>query len=380
MVDKSAFLLNLSVLYRNTQKYFDKVLVPYEIGSGQLIFLLCINENEGLTMQELTNMTEVDKGTTTKSVQRLIDQGYVRSVQDETDRRVKRLYTTAKASAIMNTIYDCRTEMRTALAKDMDFRTFENMLGQAADNARNSLVPSQSDISPLKIGGLMRMSLLDYPGEVACTVFMSGCNLKCPFCHNRDLVFIPENYEFIEPEEILSFLEKRKSLLDAVCISGGEALLQKNLISLVRRIRELGYLIKLDTNGCYPERLQEIVESGLIDYVAMDVKNTPEKYAATVGMNKESFDIEPIRRSMEYLKSGVIPFEFRTTVVREFHSPEDLEEIAGWIGHCEHYYLQKFEDSGNMIQSGFTAYEDEEMKEMLQRVRRYVPAAELRGI
>lgn len=380
MVDKSAFLLNLSVLYRNTQKYFDKVLVPYEIGSGQLIFLLCINENEGLTMQELTNMTEVDKGTTTKSVQRLIDQGYVRSVQDETDRRVKRLYTTAKASAIMNTIYDCRTEMRTALAKDMDFRTFENMLGQAADNARNSLVPSQSDISPLKIGGLMRMSLLDYPGEVACTVFMSGCNLKCPFCHNRDLVFIPENYEFIEPEEILSFLEKRKSLLDAVCISGGEALLQKNLISLVRRIRELGYLIKLDTNGCYPERLQEIVESGLIDYVAMDVKNTPEKYAATVGMNKESFDIEPIRRSMEYLKSGVIPFEFRTTVVREFHSPEDLEEIAGWIGHCEHYYLQKFEDSGNMIQSGFTAYEDEEMKEMLQRVRRYVPTAELRGI
>ncbi len=380
MVDKSAFLLNLSVLYRNTQKYFDKVLVPYEIGSGQLIFLLCINENEGLTMQELTNMTEVDKGTTTKSVQRLIDQGYVRSVQDETDRRVKRLYTTAKASAIMNTIYDCRTEMRTALAKDMDFRTFENMLGQAADNARNSLVPSQGDISPLKIGGLMRMSLLDYPGEVACTVFMSGCNLKCPFCHNRDLVFIPENYEFIEPEEILSFLEKRKSLLDAVCISGGEALLQKNLISLVRRIRELGYLIKLDTNGCYPERLQEIVESGLIDYVAMDVKNTPEKYAATVGMNKESFDIEPIRRSMEYLKSGVIPFEFRTTVVREFHSPEDLEEIAGWIGHCEHYYLQKFEDSGNMIQSGFTAYEDEEMKEMLQRVRRYVPAAELRGI
>ena len=380
MVDKSAFLLNLSVLYRNTQKYFDKVLVPYEIGSGQLIFLLCINENEGLTMQELTNMTEVDKGTTTKSVQRLIDQGYVRSVQDETDRRVKRLYTTAKASAIMNTIYDCRTEMRTALAKNMDFRTFENMLGQAADNARNSLVPSQGDISPLKIGGLMRMSLLDYPGEVACTVFMSGCNLKCPFCHNRDLVFIPENYEFIEPEEILSFLEKRKSLLDAVCISGGEALLQKNLISLVRRIRELGYLIKLDTNGCYPERLQEIVESGLIDYVAMDVKNTPEKYAATVGMNKESFDIEPIRRSMEYLKSGVIPFEFRTTVVREFHSPEDLEEIAGWIGHCEHYYLQKFEDSGNMIQSGFTAYEDEEMKEMLQRVRRYVPTAELRGI
>ncbi len=380
MVDKSAFLLNLSVLYRNTQKYFDKVLVPYEIGSGQLIFLLCINENEGLTMQELTNMTEVDKGTTTKSVQRLIDQGYVRSVQDETDRRVKRLYTTAKASSIMNTIYDCRTEMRTALAKDMDFRTFENMLGQAADNARNSLIPSQSDISPLKIGGLMRMSLLDYPGEVACTVFMSGCNFKCPYCHNRDLVFIPENYEFMDPEEVLSFLVRRKSLLDAVCISGGEALLQKNLISLIRRIRELGYLIKLDTNGYYPDRLKEICESGLIDYVAMDVKNTPEKYAAAVGMNESSFDIEPIMRSMEYLKNGTIPFEFRTTVVREFHTGEDLEKIAEWIGSCEHYYLQKFEDSGNMIQSGFSAYEDEEMKELLARVQKYLPSAQLRGM
>ena len=380
MVDKSAFLLNLSVLYRNTQKYFDKVLVPYEIGSGQLIFLLCINENEGLTMQELTNMTEVDKGTTTKSVQRLIDQGYIRAVQDEADRRVKRLYTTAKAASIMNTIYDCRTEMRSALAKDMDFRSFESMLAQAADNARTTLVPASGDISPLKIGGLMRMSLLDYPGEVACTLFMSGCNFKCPYCHNRDLVFIPENYEFLDPEEVLSFLEKRRSLLDAVCITGGEALLQKNLISLIRRIRELGYLIKLDTNGNYPDRLKEVVESGLIDYVAMDVKNTPEKYAETVGMNESAFDIGPLQQTMDYLKSGVIPFEFRTTVVKELHTPEDLEKIADWIGPCEHYYLQKFEDSGNTIQPGFTAYEDEEMEELLQIVRKHIPTAELRGV
>ena len=380
MVDKSAFLLNLSVLYRNTQKYFDKVLVPYDIGSGQLIFLLCINENEGLTMQELTNMTEVDKGTTTKSVQRLIDQGYVQAMQDEVDRRVKRLYTTAKAASIMNTIYDCRTEMRTALAKDMDFPAFEQMLIQATDNARKALVPGQNDIVPLKIGGLMRMSLLDYPGEVACTIFMSGCNFKCPYCHNRDLVFIPENYEFVDPEEVLSFLEARRNRLDAVCISGGEALLQKGLISLVRRIRELGYLIKLDTNGYYPDRLKELVESGMIDYVAMDIKNTPEKYAATVGMNEGAFDISPIRQSVEYLKSGPVPYEFRTTVVREFHTEDDLRQMAAWIAPCDHYYLQKFVDSGNMIQSGFTAYEDEEMKHLLDVVREQIPAAELRGI
>ena len=118
----------------------------------------------------------------------------------------------------------------------------------------------------------------------------------------------------------------------------------------------------------------------MIDYVAMDIKNTPEKYAATVGMNEGAFDIGPIRQSVEYLKSGVVPFEFRTTVVREFHTEDDLRQMAAWIAPCDHYYLQKFVDSGNMIQSGFTAYEDEEMKHLLDVVREQIPAAELRGI
>ena len=380
MADNSAFLLNLSVLYRNTQKYFDKVLIPYDIGSGQLIFLLCINENEGLTMQELTKMTEVDKGTTTKSVQRLIDQGYVEAKQDETDRRVKRLYTTAKAASIMNDVYDSRNRLRAALADNMDFRSFEDMLAHAADNARNVMIPEQSDVSPLKIGGLMRMSLVDYPGEVACTVFMSGCSYKCPYCHNRDLVFIPENYEFIDADELLDFLSTRRNRLDAVCISGGEALLQKDLTVLMRHIKELGYKVKLDTNGSCPDALKEAVESGLVDYVAMDIKNTPEKYAETVGVNRNAFDFDSICRSMEYLKNGNVEYEFRTTVVKEFHTPEDIEKIAEWIGNCDHYYLQKFVDSGNTIQPGLSGYEDEEMKELLERVKKYIPNAELRGV
>ncbi|MDO4414275.1 MAG: anaerobic ribonucleoside-triphosphate reductase activating protein [Erysipelotrichaceae bacterium] len=379
MSDQSNFLLNLSVLYRNTQKYFDRALVPYDIGSGQLIFLLCINENEGITMQELTALSEVDKGTTTKSIQRLIDQGYVQSRTDEKDHRVKRLYTTENASAIMPAVYEFRNHMRTILAQDVDFKAFENALSAVADNARNRLF-AESDLGSLKIGGLQKMTLLDYPGRVACTIFLSGCNFKCPFCHNRDLVFIPERYEYFDVNEVMSYLEKRKGLLDGVCISGGEPLLQENLHSLIERIRDMGYQIKLDTNGAFPKRLADIVEKGLVDYVAMDVKNSPDKYARTLGMNPESFSLEPIKESMAFLKSSNVAHEFRTTVVKELHTAEDLIEIAKWIGPEETWFLQQYQTSDNVIQQGFSAYTANEMNELKNQVISLVPNVTLRGV
>ena len=379
MADQSNFLLNLSVLYRNTQKYFDRALVPYDIGSGQLIFLLCINENEGITMQELTALSEVDKGTTTKSIQRLIDQGYVQSRTDEKDHRVKRLYTTENASAIMPAVYEFRNQMRTILAADVDFPAFEKALSAVADNARNRLF-AESDLQSLKIGGLQKMTLLDYPGKAACTIFLSGCNFKCPFCHNRDLVFIPERYEYFDVNDIMEYLEKRKGILDGVAISGGEPLLQENLHTLIERIRELGYQIKLDTNGAYPKRLKEVVEKRLVDYVAMDIKNSPDKYARTLGMNPESFCLDPIRESVEYLKSSNVEHEFRTTVVRELHTAEDLLEIGRWLGENETYYLQQYVDSGNVIQPGYSAYTAAEMEDLRNRVASLVPNVKLRGV
>lgn len=379
MAEHSNYLLNISVLYRNTQKYFDRALIPYDIGSGQLIFLLCINENEGITMQELTQLSEVDKGTTTKSIQRLIDQGYITASTDEKDRRVKRLYTTEKASAMMTDVYDFRNLMRTSLAKDVDFDTFEQILSKVTDNARK-LPGIENEMTGIKIGGMQKMTLLDYPGKVACTIFTAGCNFKCPFCHNRELVFIPENYEYFDSQDVLDYLEKRKGLLDGVCISGGEPLLQENLESFIAKIRELGYQIKLDTNGGYPQKLKSIVEKGLIDYVAMDVKNSRDKYAETAGMNPGSFNLEPIEQSVEYLKTCGIDHEFRTTVVRELHTAEDLREIAEWIGPDQKYYLQQYMDSENIIQPGFTAYDAAEMEELKQTVAPLVPAVELRGV
>lgn len=379
MPDHSNFMLDLSVLYRNTQKYYDHVLRSYDIGSGQVIFLMLINENEGITMQDVTRLSEVDKGTTTKSVNRLITQGYVQTRQDEKDKRVKRLYTTEKAAGIMNDIYEYRNECRNALADGVDFDQFNAMLSKVTDNSRKRLQP-EKPYTGIRIGGLQRMTLLDYPGKVACTVFLSGCSFKCPYCHNRDLVYIPENYEFFDPDDVLAYLKKRQGLLDGVCISGGEPLLQEDLKSFIEQIKSLGYLVKLDTNGNEPAALKELVESGLIDYVAMDVKNIPEKYALTTGMDPSVFSCDAIKESVEYLKSNPVEHEFRTTVVKEFHEMEDIIGVAKWIAPSDHYYLQQFQNSENLIKQGWHAYDADEMKKMLEEVRKYVPQAELRGV
>lgn len=374
------FVMDLSVLYRNTQKYFDRVLARYDIGSGQLTFLMYINENEGATMQDVTRESEVDKGTTTKSINRLIDQGYVQSRTDEHDRRVKRLYTTDKAAGIMNDIYEYRNQCQNALSKDVDWDQFTEMLGKVTQNSRVDLSGEEKPYSGIRIGGLQKMTLLDYPGKVACTIFTAGCTFKCPFCHNRDLVYIPENYEFFDTEKVFAYLKKRQGLLDGVCISGGEPLIQEGLKPFLERIKDLGYLIKLDTNGNEPDELKDLVESHLVDYVAMDIKNTPDKYAMTVGMNPDSFRLDEIKASATYLKSGAVEHEFRTTVVKELHTKEDLVEIARWIGKDNAYFLQQFNDSGTLIREGFTAYSSDEMNEMLEAVRKYTPKAELRGV
>lgn len=381
MEEKSNFFVNISVLYRNTQKFFDKALAKYDIGSGQLLYLLLIHENEGITMQDTTRFTELDKGTTTKSIQRLIEQGYVQAIQDENDHRVKRLYTTSKTADIMKSIYEMRNDLRGQLAKDVDFNLFESLLSSICDNSRTiNSDELEEAYTKVKIGGLQKTTLLDYPGKVAATLFTSGCNFKCPYCHNRDLVFVPENYSFLDSEEVLNFLEKRQGILDGVCISGGEPLMQENLIDLLKEIKSLGYQIKLDTNGNMPERLKEVCETGLVDYVAMDIKNSPDKYVSTVGLNQDVFQLENIKKSIAYLLSGDVDYEFRTTVVKELHEVDDLLEIAKWIRGAKRYYLQSYEDSENVIQGGFSAYSYVELKEILAQVQKILPATELRGV
>ena len=230
----------------------------------------------------------------------------------------------------------------------------------------------------MDIQGLQKVTLLDFPGRVACTVFLAGCNFRCPFCHNASLVTHVDPDRNIPEEEILSFLKKRRGVLDGVFITGGEPLLAPGLDRLIREIKELGYEVKLDTNGSNSERLKTLAGSGMIDYVAMDIKNAPGKYGMTIGI--DGYDMSNIFKSVDYLMSGSVPFEFRTTVVREFHKREDFEEIGRWLKGAPAYYLQGFVDSGDVIRPGLRAYTKEIMEQALGIVKKYIPAAELRGI
>lgn len=230
----------------------------------------------------------------------------------------------------------------------------------------------------MRIDGLQKMTLLDFPGKVACTVFTGGCNFRCPFCHNALLVTeLPENPDY-SIEEIFSFLKKRCGLLDGVAITGGEPLMNPDIADFIRQVRDLGYSVKLDTNGSYPERLKNIVGEGLVDYVAMDIKNCKEKYAETIGL--KSCDLSRIEESVDFLKSGTVDYEFRTTIVNEFHTVEDIRNAAEWIKGAKSYFLQNFVDSGNLIDGSVTGVGKQTMLEMQKAAADFVPQTEIRGI
>jgi pyruvate formate lyase activating enzyme len=229
------------------------------------------------------------------------------------------------------------------------------------------------------VSGLQKLTLLDYPGKVACTVFTGGCNFRCPFCHNASLVLPQRFAQELTEEEILSFLKKRSGILDGVAVTGGEPLLHGDIGLFLRKVRDLGYKIKLDTNGSFPDRLEELIRNGLVDRVAMDVKNSPELYAVTAGI--PALDIAPVEKSRDLLLSGVVEAEFRTTVVKGLHTQESLIETAKWIAGASEYYLQQFKDSGDILSSaGLSAFDRDEMLSLAEAVRPYVPSVQIRGI
>lgn len=378
MESSNYLLMNISILYRCGQKFYDKQLSEYGITAGQLPFLILIYENEGISMQELAVKGCFDKGTVTKGVQKLEDQGFVNAQSSSEDKRVRCLYTTDKTKSIISHIYLVRREWWDRLTQDMsdiEITQLESNLDHLTEKGR--LYDSTVD-HDVKLFGLQKLTLLDYPQKMASTVFTGGCNFRCPFCQNADLVFLPENTSQIPTNDILSFLKKRKNVLEGVCITGGEPLLNSGLEFFLSAIKEMGYNIKLDTNGSFPERLKELVDKNLIDYVAMDVKNSPARYAETIGI--QSFDMEPIQKSICYLLENHVPYEFRTTVVKEFHSEEDLLTIAQMLKGARAYYLQNFEDSARVIRPGLHAYEQEELIGFVEKIKEFIPDTHLRGL
>lgn len=225
------------------------------------------------------------------------------------------------------------------------------------------------------IGGFQKMTMLDYPGKVACTIFTYGCNFRCPFCHNATLVIDEAN--LFTKEEILSYINKRKGILDGVCVSGGEPLLQPDIIDFLKELKASGLLVKLDTNGSYPERLQEIIDLGLVDYVAMDIKNSKEKYQLTTD---SQIDIKKIEKSVEILMKDKVDYEFRTTVVKEFHEDEDFYKIASWLKGAKRLFLQPFKDSENLIEKGLQSHTPQALEGFKDILKTTINQVEIRGL
>ncbi len=242
----------------------------------------------------------------------------------------------------------------------------------------------------MRIAGLQKLTLLDYPGELACTVFTQGCNLRCPYCQNADLV-LPELFErtpVIDEEEFFAFLERRTGRLSAVAITGGEPTLHRDLPEFIARIRNMGFLVKLDTNGTNPDMLRRILDEGLVDYVAMDVKNCTEKYDFVCGLDKETMESlkTKIAESIRILKEGTVRYEFRTTVTVGIHTQEDIAQLSRELAGARVWYLQQYVESENLV----FAAQHRDLKlsspspELLNRMREtaleHVSEVEVRGV
>jgi pyruvate formate lyase activating enzyme len=236
----------------------------------------------------------------------------------------------------------------------------------------------------MKILGLQKLTLLDYPGKIACTVFLGGCNFRCPFCHNGDLVLADGKNSLMTVEELLAFLDSRRGRLQGVCVSGGEPTVHPDLPILLSEIKARGFDVKLDTNGTNPQMLLALINDRLVDYVAMDIKNSPEKYFLTTGLNAKcrmenaKLLLSRVKQSAAILMEGRVDFEFRTTLVRELHDEGDIESIGLWLSGNEKFYLQTCRDEGELLVGGFTAFTPKETEELLAILKSYIPSAEIR--
>lgn len=226
----------------------------------------------------------------------------------------------------------------------------------------------------MKISGIQKLTLLDFPGKVACTIFTPGCNLRCPFCHNATLVF--SCTDEIGEESVLAFLKKRVGILDGMCVTGGEPLLQKDIAAFLRKVKALGYQIKLDTNGTFPDRLAPLLEEGLVDYVAMDIKASPANYDNATGVVT---DMDKVRRSVELLKSSGVAHEFRTTTVKGIHTSDDFAAIAEWLQGEENYYIQQYKVADDMIGAPFESFTKAELDAFALLVKPAVQNVGVRG-
>ena len=372
----SDLLLDISILYRSTQKYYDQMLQSVSLTYAQLPILILIYENEGISQQRVATEGSYDKGTITKQVQKLEEMGYIRVQPSQKDKRAKELYTTSKARQIMSKVYAIRTSWWQHISasipqEDMDsFSTFyKNMAVSAREFA-------QADLSEILFFEQQNISLESYPGKVSTVLSTGGCNFRCPFCNCSHLVFLKENTKSIQESQILQYLTRRKGLLNAVVIKGGEPLMHPELLPFLKKVKALNYDVKLETNGSYSALLKELIDQNLVDEVLFHIKNTKDKYGETIGL--KDYDIKEVQSSIDCLQKTKKSITFVFTPIQELHTMEDLLAMARWIQPAQKLELHTYQEKETVIQEGFHGYSPEALKQAQEKIQEIIPNVVIR--
>lgn len=377
MEKQNDLLMDSSILYRSTQKYYDKMLQNLNLTYAQLPILIEIYENEGISLQQIVKVGGYDKGTVTKNVQKLHGLGYITIQSSKKDKRAKELYTTSLTNKHISEIYGIRRDWWHHITQDLDAKEieiFSKYYQTLSNHARTYADLQQTD---LQFYELKKLSLQDYSGHLTCSLYTGGCNLKCPYCNSSNLVYLKENMYPIVTEKINAYLQSHRNVLDGIYISGGEPLMHEGILSFLSYAKTLDYPIKIHTNGTFYERLFRIVKEKLVDYISLDIKNAPSCYAKTCGV--EDLDLESIEKSLQLLKKTELNHDICITVVEEFHNEKTMEELGQWIQGVKTVVLQPFQENETTIDPSLHRPSIEKISLYKSILEKYVKQVEIRG-
>ncbi|MDO4467198.1 MAG: anaerobic ribonucleoside-triphosphate reductase activating protein [Bacillota bacterium] len=355
-------LMDISILYRSTQKFYDAQLKEYHLSYAQLPVLIMIYENEGIPLNEIVSKGDYDKGTISKTVKNLESLNYIRVESSLVDKRAKALYTTEKTKQIMTDIYAIRRRWWKHLTSHMDPEKLPAFFEETHTMAEVSKKITSKSETGVYFLEWKKMSLSSYEGYISSVFYTGGCNFRCPMCTKKKFVFLKDTDNEIPNEEIREFLKNKKDMVDAICIEGGEPFMHTHFLGLLREMKKQAYKIKVMTNGSYYEPLKRAIEEGLVDMVSMRLQNSMKNYVTNIGM--PDFNIENVKKSVSYLLAGHVDYEFRITLVKEFHTIQSVEQMANWIQGAKSVLLYNHENDADSIVSGLHGVEKEELFKM----------------
>ena len=370
-------LLDISILYRSTQKYYDKMLQSLSLTYAQLPILILIYEHEGISLQQIAYEGGYDKGTITKQVQKLQEMGYIRVQSSQRDKRAKELYTTQNARSIMNKIYGIRAswwQHISASIPENDMQKFSTFYKTMVVSAREF---AQKDQEEIVFFDHQKLNIEIDPGKMSTIVWTGGCNFRCPFCERSRFIFLKEDSRVITGTKILQYLQERQNVLDQLVITGGEPLMHPELDSFLKEAKALGYQIRIETNGSYPQHLEDLIQNHRVDQVVMSLKNTPEEYGQSIGLDQA--EIQKIQRSVDILLHCDLDVRFVIVPIKEFHGQEDLIQMITWIKDAPCIELHSYQESMTPIQEGLHGYTHQELQSLLPQLQEITPNIKIKG-